>query len=121
MMALIPGLPATVVGLHASGQVTAQDYEQVVIPAIETALQAQPKIRMLYQLDDTVTGFTPGAMWDDMKVGFGHLTAWQRIAVVTDLAWMTTAIRTFGFVMPCPVRVFANSELAEANRWILEP
>ena len=71
MMKLIPDLPANVVGLIASGHVTADDYERVAIPAVEAALKAHPRIRMLYQVPADFDGFAPGAVWDDVKTGRG--------------------------------------------------
>lgn len=118
MIERIPNLPGQVVGVVASGQVTASDYETVVIPAIESALETYGRVRILYQLGPAVTGFTSGAMWDDMKLGMAHLKSWERIAVVTDLDWVAGAMRIFRFVMPCPVKVFGNSEFADAARWI---
>ena len=50
MIELLPDLPDPIVGLLASGQVTAQDYESVVIPAIESKLQAREAVRIWYQL-----------------------------------------------------------------------
>jgi hypothetical protein len=120
MIELIPDFPDQVVGFVASSQVTAGDYETVVIPAIESALKTHGTVRVFYQLGPAFTGFTAGAMWDDMKLGMAHLKAWEKIAVVTDLAWVADATRIFQFVIPCPVKVFSNSEFAEAARWIAE-
>jgi hypothetical protein len=118
MIQLLPNLPGQVVGIVASGQVDASDYETIIIPAIEATLKAHGRVRILYQLDTSFTGFTPGAMWDDMKVGVAHLKAWEKIAIVTDLDWIAGAIRIFGFVMPCPVKDFLNEEFEEAVNWI---
>jgi hypothetical protein len=118
MIESIPDLPGQVVGIVASGQVTASDYETVVIPAIESALKTHESVRILYQLGPAFTGFTSGAMWDDMRLGMAHLKAWEKIAIVTDLDWVAGATRIFRFVMPCPVKVFGNDEFAEAARWI---
>lgn len=118
MIELLPDLPEHVVGIVASGQVNANDYETVIMPAIESALRAHERIRMLYQLGPAFTVFTTGAMWDDMRVGIAHLKAWERIAVVADEGWVVGAIRLFGFAMPCPVRIFSNKEFAEAVNWI---
>jgi hypothetical protein len=120
MIELLPDLPEQVVGFVASGQVTAGDYETAVIPAIEYALKTHGRVRILYQLGPAFTGFTSGAMWDDMKLGMAHLKAWDKIAIVTDLDWVAGAMHIFRFTMPCPVKVFANSEFAEAARWISE-
>lgn len=121
MLELIPDLPENVVGVVASGQVTAKDYETVLIPAIESLLANQEKIRVLYHAGPAFTGFTPGAMWDDMKVGVAHWDAWEKAAVVTDVGWLAGAMRCFSFAMPCPVKLFANKEIAEATQWIAAP
>lgn len=111
-------LPANVVGLTASGQVTAQDYETVVIPAIEGALKDHDKIRLLYHIGPEWTGFTAGAMWDDTKVGLSHMAAWEKIAVVTDVEWIRAGIKFFGFTITGLVRIFGNDQLDEAIDWV---
>jgi len=74
MIELLPNLPAHIVGVNASGQVDAADYEKVLVPAVEAVLKEHGKVRLLYQLGNDFTGFTAGAMWDDMKLGL-HKTA----------------------------------------------
>ncbi len=117
MLEVIPNLPNRVVGVTASGQVTAQDYESVLVPAVESAIKKMDGVRFLYHLGPAFTGFTAGAMWDDMKLGLGHLRTWQRVAVVTDLGWVQSAVRLFAFAMPCPVKLFSNAELTAAEQW----
>ncbi|MEO8385766.1 MAG: STAS/SEC14 domain-containing protein [Betaproteobacteria bacterium] len=118
MIQPIPNLPAHVVGFAGFGQVDASDYETVFVPAIESALKAHGRIRVIYHLGPEFTGFTSGAMWEDMKLGFRHLASWERIAVVSDIDWVANAIRLFAFAIPCPVRVFSNAEFADALSWI---
>ena len=50
MMKLLSNLPDHVVGISASGQIDAKDYETVLIPALDAALQKHKRIRMLYQI-----------------------------------------------------------------------
>ena len=118
MLELISDLPDTVVGIRASGQVTAEDYESVLMPAIDARLAQRDRVRVLYHLGADFTGFTSGAMWDDIKLGLGHLKAWEKLAVVTDVGWVAHAVRLFGIAMPCPVKVFPNAEFAAARRCI---
>jgi hypothetical protein len=120
MIELLPDLPDHVVGIVASGQVTASDYETVLVPAIEAKLAGHGKLRILYQLGPAFTGFTVGAMWDDLKLGVAHLKAWEKVAVVTDVDWIANATRLFGFAMPCPVKAFSNEKIAEAALWVDE-
>ena len=118
MLERMTGLPENVLGFEAKGEVTGADYESVLVPAVDEMFVRLKKIRFLYHLGSEFTGFNAKAMWDDAKVGLQHLTAWERVAVVTDVGWIRTAIKAFGFVMPGQVRVFSNSELAKARQWV---
>lgn len=118
MIELIPNLPDGIVGFRASGQVTASDYETVLIPAVESSIRQHGKARVLYQIGPAFTGFTPGAMWDDAKLGVTHLKAWEKVALVTDVHWIADAVRFFRLAMPGQVRVFGNGQFAEAVNWM---
>jgi len=118
MMEIIQGLPAATLGVRASGEVTAEDYEQVLMPALESLLQQHASIRMLYQTTPDLSGFTAGAMWDDARVGLAHLRSFERIAVVTDTEWVATGIKLFRFLLPCPIKLFSNSQLEQARNWL---
>lgn len=47
-----------------------------------------------------------------------HLSAWERVAVVTDVSWVANATNMFKFVMPCTVKVFSLKDRAVAESWI---
>ncbi len=119
MMQKIADLPDHVIAIAAHGQVTGDDYERVLIPAVETALEKHKTIRFLYHLGADFTGFTAAALWDDAKVGIRHLTAFEKVAVVTDIGWIGEAVKVFGLLIPCPTKVFRNDELPEARAWIV--
>jgi len=118
MMKIIPGLPEGVVGVEASGDVTGEDYESVLEPAVERGLKGHAKIRFLYQIGREFTSFTAGALWDDAKVGMRHMTGFEKCAVVTDVKWIRDAVNLFRVVIPCPVKVFDNDALAVAKAWL---
>lgn len=118
MIELLPNLPDNIVGFSASGKVTADDYETVIIPAIEASFSKYQQIRVIYQLGSAFTGFSAGAMWDDMKVGLSHFKRWEKVALVTDHEWIAGTTQFFGLIMPCPVQVFAEKELDQAIQWI---
>jgi len=120
MIKIIQGMPDNTLGFEASGKVTGNDYETVLIPAVEEKLKAFPKVRLLYHLGSDFTGYDMEAMWDDAKIGFKHMKAWERIAVVTDTEWIVKAVHAFGFTMPGRVRVFKNDELSDAKKWLAE-
>jgi hypothetical protein len=120
MIALEQGFPDNVIAVDCKGRVTRSDYERVLIPAVEAALKKHDKLRLYYHVGSGFEGIDPGAVFEDMKVGFSHLTRWERIAIVTDVEWIRLAIRAFAFLMPGAVKFFDIAEDKSARDWIAE-
>jgi SpoIIAA-like len=118
MIEPLTGFPDNVLAFGYKGRVTRQDYETVLIPAVENALKKHDKIRLYIEIATDFAGFDPGAMWEDLKIGMEHLTRWERAALVTDVEWIKQAMRLFGFLMPGKMKSFALSEAAQARAWI---
>lgn len=120
MLKLIAGLSEGVVGVEAVGEVTGDDYERVLIPAVEHALAGRAKIRLLYQIGREFTGFTAGALWDDAKIGLHHWKAFEKCAVVSEVKWIRDSVSLFRVIYPFPVKTFRNDQVAEAKAWLAE-
>ena len=120
MIRLIDGLPDNVIGFEAVGEVTAGDYESVLDPAVDAALADHDKIRLLYILGDEFGGYSAGAMWEDTKVGVGHWSKWEKIALVTDHKAYEDGVKAFAWMMPCEIKVFAAADTAAAKTWVAE-
>ncbi len=118
MLEQVAGLPDNVVGFVAKGELTSDDYEKVLIPAVDRALEVHDKIRLLYVLGGEFDGLTAGAIWDDTRVGFSHVTRWEKIAVVTDKDWVRHSVDIFGYLMPGEVKAFSTADEAAARAWI---
>jgi hypothetical protein len=118
MIELLKDFPGNVVGLVAKGHVTRDDYQKVVIPAVERALAQHDKVRLYYAIGSDFSGIDPGAMWADTKLGMGHFLRWERIAVVTDVDWIRLSVSAFGFLMPAAVNVYSTAEAETARKWI---
>jgi len=117
MIETIPGLPENVVGFEAVGKVSADDYKDVLIPTAEAALKKGGKVRLLYVLGERFEEISPGAMWQDTKLGVEHLGSWEKMALVTDVDWIGHTVKAFGWMMPGEVRVFPVAERADAEAW----
>src|SRR5215813_2937159 len=110
MIEALPDFPMNVLAFVCQGHVTRADYETVLVPIVEKALRQQQKVRLYYQIGPEFAGIDPGAMWEDFKIGVGHLSRWERIAVVTDVDWIRHTIRIFSFLIPGEVKVFPTSD-----------
>ena len=120
MIEQILDLPAGVVGFQVHGQVSANDYEGIIVPDVEAAFALNRKLNLMYVTAPDFVGFDSGAMWDDAKLGARHFSGWNRVALVTDVPWLQLAANTMGFMMPGKFRLFPTVKLAEAKQWISE-
>lgn len=121
MLELLNDLPDRVVGVKAIGEVTAQDYQDTLVPAVEEKLARHRRVRLLYVLGEAFTGFTGAAAWEDAKIGMRHFASFERIAVISDAEWIQHMMKAFGFVIPGEVRVYPQSGFDEARSWITAP
>ena len=102
--------------MEASGEVTGDDYKNVLVPLIDAAHVGGSKVRLLYVLGE-VSVSASGA-WADTKLGIEHFASFERIAVVTDTDWVEHAVRALGWVIPGEVKVFDDDERDEAISWL---
>jgi hypothetical protein len=110
--------PAGVVIAEANGRVTAQDYSEVLMPAIERAAASAEKIRFLYMFAADFAGYEGEAAMEDARLGIEHWSSFERIALVTDHDAYRGLAHVFGFLMPGEVRVYSLEDVSEARSWI---
>jgi hypothetical protein len=118
MIQLIDGLPDNVIGLEASGQVTASDYEKVIAPVVDEKQHEYDKVRLMYVLGAEFDGYSAGAVLQDSKLLFKHPSSWEKVAIVTDEDWLRRSVSLFGWLVPGEVKIFANSDSTEARDWV---
>jgi hypothetical protein len=116
MIKELSGLPTGVTGFEISGKVGAEDYRDVVVPAVERAA-AKGEVRFLMEIPD-FEGMSGGALWQDLKMGFEHLRAFKRIAVVTDIEWVHHLTSLFGWMTPGETKIFSTAKRDEAVTWV---
>jgi hypothetical protein len=113
---IVERMPPGTIGVEASGRITDEDYRDVLIPAVEAALDTGD-VRLLYVLD-AGSEYSAGAMWADSKLWTKHLKSWSRVAVVSDAEWLERSIHAFGWMMPGEIKVFASGDVDDAKAWL---
>ncbi len=116
----IAGLPEGTLGFKIFGNVTGSDYDSVLTPAIDKAIEKFDHIKLLAQVGPDFESYSLDAIWDDTKLGLRHWNGFERVAVVTDVGWIKTGVKAISFMMPCPVQLFTIRELDDAIRWLSE-
>lgn len=120
MLRILSDFPDNVVAVVASGEVTGQEFRDVLVPAVESRLKTHDKLNFYYQFDPDFSSMRAEAMWEDTKLDIGHWREWDRIAVITDVGWVRKGARLAVMLLRRPVRVFANAEAEAAREWVTE-
>jgi len=115
---LIDGLPSDVVGIDARGLITARDYDEVLMPLVESKLKQHEKLKFLLVAGNYFDGYSGGAMWDDVKFGMMHLRSISKLALVTDVDWLRHGTKLFAPLIPAEVMVFDLADLDDAKEWV---
>lgn len=106
--------------IHVGGVVTAADYRDVLVPAIEAALQDHDRLRVLVRVEESFERYTLEAMAADTRLGLRHWNGFDRVAVVSDTGWLNTTVRAVSIFINCPVAIFSLGEEEAARRWMVE-
>ena len=108
------------IGVEAIGEIDDDDYEDVLMPAIEDRLRRHDKIRLLYVLGDQFDGYDDEAVWADAKLGFKTFNSYDRMAIVTDATSVRRTIKAFGWLIPGEVKLYLIADFGTARTWIAE-
>lgn len=120
MIKKIKNLKDGVIGFHASGVVTKEDYTDIIIPEVEKVLKTHKRLNILYVLDDDFDHYAWQAIFEDTKVGITHPFSWGKIAIVTNVEWMLKAVKYMGPFIPYKVQTYSSSQLKDATQWLEE-
>ncbi len=118
MIELMTGVPHYVVAARASGKVTKQDFEAVLMPAFQHSSKVHGNIYLLLCIDSNVCDFTPGSWCKDFKTRVDHFTNWKKIAFVTDLPLTEKFSDLLSVLSPGSSKGYRKEELEEAKFWI---
>lgn len=120
MLEVLTDLPTGVDGVRAHGKVTREDYNDVLYPLLGHARDQGRKIRFLYEFAADFDGFSAGAAFADLRLGLSSLRLFERMAIVTDIAWIRQSALFIASLLPVVTRVFPLAERDDAALWLAE-
>jgi len=118
MIEVMPESAGNVFGIKVSGKITAQEYEEVIIPRVDAIIQEHGKARFMWVLDDGFQGAEAGAMWDDTKFGLKHRHDFEKVALVGGAKWMEWLTKLFCKLISAETKTFSQDQLQEAWDWL---
>ncbi|MGZ5192827.1 MAG: STAS/SEC14 domain-containing protein [Kaistella sp.] len=117
MITIIPDTPENVAAFKASGEITKEDFENLVIPHVQTKVNTFNELNYLLLLDTDLDQFTAGAWFQDALLGLKNITKWNRAAIVTDKKAVQNFTEIFSVLMPGEFKAFAKDDLHHAVSW----
>lgn len=120
MIEEMPGFPAGTCGFRITGTITRDDYAERVLPRLRELVEQGDPLRALFVIEGPFHE-QPSAAWEALKADVDYLVRHRhpwRVAVVTDQALVTTAIRLTSWLVPGEMRTFAMAEADDAREWI---
>ena len=121
MLLLMTDAPAHVVGVRALGKVDKDEYERILLPALEKALKQYGELNFIMVLETSVANFSAGAWLDDIKAGLKHYKKWNKIAIVTDQKPIEKITDFVSALIPGEARGFPLSDIELAKSWVGAP
>jgi hypothetical protein len=118
MISIINDAPENVAAFRATGEVTKQDYDNVLIPAIDALVKNQGKINFLLVVDTAISNFTLGALLKDLGVGLKHFTHWHKMAIVSGESGVIKFTDFFSYIAPGEAKGFRHEEMETAKSWV---
>jgi hypothetical protein len=113
MLRLIDGLPPDTLGVSAAGIVTPREYEDIFL----AALREMPRgARLLFIAGPSFREFAPKG-WPETGLLACDI---ERIALVTNLAWLRQAAGICAPLLTGELAVFAPADLPSAVEWLAD-
>lgn len=117
MISLISNLPPDLLGIIATHEVSREEYEQVVLPAMQKQLDQTGSLNCLAVVDTTPGRFTAGEWWPAAMAALAKMGKWRHIAIVTDSERVNKLLDMFRAAIPAELKGFGPQQVDEAIRW----
>jgi hypothetical protein len=121
MVELLKELPPHVAAYRASGAVSTEEYQQVVMARVDEVAAQYGKINFLVLLETSMDNYSIGAFLNYLKVSFQHFFKWNRMAIVTDERWLRKAYAALSVLVHGEIKTYPLQEAEEAKRWVSAP
>ncbi len=118
MIQLMLNVPANIVAFRAAGEVTQEDFQNVVMPQVDRLVAREGELNFLLQLDTDLENFTAGAWVQDALLGLKNITKWHRAAIVTDSEKIIKFTNAFSYLIPGEFKGFKKNEFEAAVDWV---
>ena len=118
MLELMGESERDVLAVRARGVLTKDDYQDVLIPHLETALEATDRIRVLFLMDETFQGWDARAAWLNTRLDLRHRRHFDKVAIVGAPTWEEWCAKLADLLIAGEIKTFKRDQLSNAWIWL---
>ena len=102
----------------ASGKITVADYQNIIIPKLDSIIAKYGKTSALFEIDNDFSGWELQAAFIDFKYALNHRKDFARLALVNPPHYISCLTRMSCFLVTAEIKVFTANERDQALEWI---
>ena len=102
--------------ITVSGKIAREDYDAAIEP-MQAFIDKHGTVNFI-EILESFSGFDPSVVWPGVKFDFTNLKHIRRVAVVSDIGWVSPLTKAAGYFMATKLRMFEMSQLEEAKEWV---
>ncbi len=118
MLEKIEDLPETIIGFTVHNALSAHDYQNVLLPALEEHASTEDGLRLLLVTATDFAGSDIGSVGGGQPFRRSEPLNFKSIAIVSDNRGFTQAVQMFGMLFHADVKVFEPEQEEAAVTWL---
>jgi len=118
MISVMSDIPHHVVAFKATGEITQEEYQNTLVPAIKKLAAQTNEINFILYLDTDSYNFTAAAWYKDALLNLKSLGTWNRSAIITDSSNIISFTKAFSYLVPGEFKGFTIENYEEAVLWV---
>lgn len=121
MIDLLKDFPPHVAAYKASGLISKEEYETIVMARVNEVAAQYGKINFLVLLETDMDNYSIGAFLDYVKISFQHFNRWERMAIVSDEHWLRNAYDILSYLVHGTINTYELKDFQSAKEWVSGP
>lgn len=118
MISVMNDIPHHVVAFKATGEITEEEYQNTIVPAIQKLAAQTNEINLILYLDAANDNFTGTRWYQDALTVLKSLGKWNRSAIITNLSNIISFTKAFSYLIPGEFKGFSLENYEEAVLWV---
>ncbi|MEW5912567.1 MAG: STAS/SEC14 domain-containing protein [Thermodesulfobacteriota bacterium] len=118
MLEVLPQSTERALAVKASGKLSDDDYQKVLIPRLEEMIQRQGPASFMLVCAGDFQGWEAKAAWDDAAFGFKHRKDFAKMAVVGAPEWVNWGAKVGALFISGQLKTFPAGQEQAAWQWV---